>query len=248
MIGLLVVVCTVLIVAIMNQPDQIAATGGTPSASPTPSKRTTSAPTPPKPTGSQLPQPVTAAEDIKLLDALPRRDANDKLALGKVDAPAVMTIWSDFRCPFCSAWERETLPKLQAYVDSGSLRIEHRDMVLFGEDSQRAAVAARAAGAQGRFWEFSSAIAAAAPNSGHPPIDDAAIAKFAKQAGVPDLARFEVDRKDPANQAKVDEDTRYAKQLRLNSTPFFVINRTPIVGAFPTEVFEKVIEANGGKK
>lgn len=195
-----------------------------------------------------IPQPVTDAATLELLKTLPRRTANDPLALGKVDAPVVITAWSDFRCPFCSKWERETLPTLQPYIDSGSLRIEHRDLVLFGDDSQRTAVGARAAGVQGKFWEFASAVAKAAPSSGHPAIDDAAVLEFAKQAGVPDLTKFAGDVKNAELTAAVTADTAYAQKIGIGGTPFFVVNNTPINGAYPADIFGQVIESYGGKK
>ena len=46
-------------------------------------------------------------------------------------------------------------PKLnEKYVKDGTLRIEWRDFPYRGQKSVNAAVAARAAQAQGRFWEY----------------------------------------------------------------------------------------------
>lgn len=195
------------------------------------------------------PQPITDPAALKVLKELPRRVADDPLALGKVDAPVVMTVWTDFRCPFCSLWERETLPKLMGYVDSGSLRIEHRDLAIFGDDSLRTAVGARAAGLQGKFWEFASAVAKAAPTSGHPPIDDAAVTAFAKQAGVADMAKFAASVKDPALTKAVQDDSTFAQQqIGITGTPAFFVNNTPIDGAQPLAIFAQVIESYGGKK
>lgn len=185
---------------------------------------------------------------VSLLQKLPRRQADDPLAQGAVDAPVVMIVWSDFRCPFCSVWSRETHPQLKGYVDSGSLRIEHRDLVLFGDQSMATAVAARAAGEQGRFWQFSDAVHAAAPTSGHPKITAADLESFARQAGVKDLARWKADSKDPAISAAVDKDVAEARQLGLSGTPFFVINTTPLSGAQPLEVFQQTLEANGAHR
>lgn len=205
---------------------------------------TTEATTP----ADSIPQPVTDPDGVEILDSLPRRVAGDPLAMGEVDAPVVLIIWSDFRCPFCSQWERETLPQLLPYVESGSVRIEHRDLVLFEEQSQRTAVAARAAGEQGKFWEFSAAVAAAAPTSGHPDIDDAALVAFAEEAGVADIAQFQKDLDSAELDKAVTDDTTLGQGIGLTSTPFFVVNRTPISGAQPLNVFEQVIESNGGTK
>ena len=43
---------------------------------------------------------------------------------------------------------------MQRYVNDGRLRLEWRDFPYLGRESRRAAVAARAAQEQGRFWEY----------------------------------------------------------------------------------------------
>ena len=49
----------------------------------------------------------------------------------------------------------EVEPELvQRYVNDGRLRLEWRDFPYLGRESRRAAVAARAAQEQGRFWEY----------------------------------------------------------------------------------------------
>lgn len=189
-----------------------------------------------------------SAEVIALMKSLPRRQAGDPTALGKVDAPVVMIVWSDYRCPFCAKWAQTTFKELRPYVDSGSLRIESRDLVLFGDESQLAAVAARAAGNQGKFWEFHDTLFAAAPASGHPTITKADVLAFAKTAGVPDLAKFTKDLSSKALDQAVTDDTNQARQLGISGTPFFLINTTPINGAQPTEAFVQAIEASGGHR
>lgn len=188
------------------------------------------------------------AEAQAVMKRLPRRQANDPLAQGPVDAPVVMVVWSDFRCPFCSVWARQTHPQLKPYVDSGSLRIEYRDLVLFGEQSMDTAIAARAAGNQGRFWQFSDAVHAVAPTSGHPDITPAKLTAFAKQAGVPDMAKWQADCKAAATRQAVEKDTTEAQQLGMSGTPFFVINTTPLSGAQPVDVFTRTLEQNGAHR
>lgn len=193
----------------------------------------------PEPAASTSAQPNPELETF-LLD-LPRREATDALALGSVDAKVVLTNWSDYRCPFCAVWHQRTLPDLQKYVDDGSLRIEFRDLTLFGEQSEATAVAARAAGLQGKFWEFQDAVFAAAPPSGHPYIQRANLVEFARAAGVPDMAAFEAALDDATLAEAVAQDSAEARQLGISGTPFFVVGGQALSGAQPTEVFESVI-------
>ena len=180
------------------------------------------------------------APDVKL----ERRISGDPMALGAVDAPVVMIEYSDYRCPFCGVYARKTQPEIiQKYVGSGQLRIEWRDLPVLGEASVNAAVAARAAGEQGLFWEFNQAVYAGAPEKGKAELSEAELLKFAQKAGVPDLAKFSADSKSPELLALVKADLSEGTALGLNSTPTFVINNEAIPGAQPMEVFSEVIDA-----
>ncbi|MGW3481004.1 DsbA family protein [Rhodococcus indonesiensis] len=178
---------------------------------------------------------------------LSRRIDGDPLALGAVDAPVVMVAYSDYRCPFCAKFSRDTEPVLvEKYVDEGVLRIEWRDLPIFGEQSMAAARAGRAAAAQGRFWEFATAVYAASPDRGHPDLSAEALRSFAETAGVPDLDRFAQDATGASADQSIYADVLEANAIGVSSTPSFVVNGTPILGAQPVTVFEQVIEAAAG--
>src|SRR5699024_4476302 len=74
---------------------------------------------------------------------LARHEPNDPLANGDPDAPVTLVNYSDFRCPFCAKFATDIQPKLQKYIDNGTMRVEWHDLPIFGEQSVRAAVAAR---------------------------------------------------------------------------------------------------------
>lgn len=174
---------------------------------------------------------------------LARRQQGDPMAIGAVDAPVVLIEWFDYRCPFCAAHANTTMPQLlQEYVASGQVRVEYHDVVFFGEDSLAAAVAGRAAGAQGKFPEFLQVLFAAAPGSGHPDMPRETLIEFARQAGVPDIDAFTLALDDPQLAAQVAESTQYAQNLGITSVPFFVIGQSVLSGAQPADAFRQVIE------
>lgn len=193
------------------------------------------------------PAAATSAAQQPAVD-LARNEPGDPLSLGADDAPVVLVEYSDYRCPFCSVWARETKPALMKYVEDGTLRIEHHELPIFGEESVLAAIAGRAAANQGRFWEFYDAVHEVAPTQGHPPLPKETLLQFAQQVGIPDLAKFEADLSDPQIQADVQADAQQAIDLGASSTPLFVLNGEPIMGAQPAEVFIEKIEQQAAKK
>ncbi|MFD2767216.1 DsbA family protein [Micromonospora eburnea] len=175
--------------------------------------------------------------------ALVRRDPNDSMAVGDVDAPVVLVQWTDMRCPYCAVFNRETLPPLlREYVQTGKARIEVRDVAYFGEQSTDGAVAARAAGNQGKFFAYLSAVYADVPAGVHPDLPRERLIAYARKAGVPDIERFTADLTDAELHAAVRDSHATAEQLGVTSVPFFVVGDSALAGAQPIEVFRKFLD------
>ncbi|WP_182345800.1 DsbA family protein [Tomitella gaofuii] len=186
---------------------------------------------------------ASADGGIGPLGDLARRTEGDPLAMGAVDAPVVLVEFADYRCPFCAKFSQDIEPTLiDRYVESGQLRIEWRDLPIYGEESARAARAGRAAAAQGRFWEFNSALYAAAPESGHPEMSPERLRGFAVTAGVPDIDRFMAQMNSDDFEALLHVDTMTAQRLGIPATPAFSINGHPILGAQPIDTFTSMID------
>ncbi|MDU7361757.1 MAG: thioredoxin domain-containing protein [Propionibacteriaceae bacterium] len=183
----------------------------------------------------------------EFLLSLPTRKPDDPAAIGDVDAPVVVTEWFDYRCPFCSAFNEDTLPELMHYVEEGKVRFEFRDFAVFGPDSEYAAVAARAAGAQGKQIEFMDAIFAKLPNKGHPPVDEAVVTEIAQRVGVADMEKFKQDLKSEDLRNAVLAQTYEAQQLGVSSVPHFVVNTQVLSGARPADTFKQIVEAELAK-
>lgn len=182
-------------------------------------------------------------ETIGPFGDLARRVEGDPFAIGAVDAPIVMVEFADYRCPFCAVFSQTHLPDItQKYVDSGVLRFEWRDMPIFGDESENAAVAGRAAARQGKFWEFNTAVYAAAPGKGHPEMSRDDLIAFARDVGIADLAAFESDLTDRQLLADVRTDMDAGAVLGVPSVPAFVVNGYPMLGAQPIDDFYNLID------
>ena len=195
------------------------------------------------PTPAASDGPAAGESDAPQVPDLSRRVAGDVAAVGDVDAPVVLIEYADYRCPYCGVFTQETLPQIVSeYVVAGKLRVEWRDAPIFGEHSVNAAVAARAAGAQGLFWEYQHAVYSF-QDDGRKDLPREQLLAFAEEIAVPDLAAFEAALDDPALQQAVAVDAQEAQAIGVQSTPAFLIGQTPVMGAQPADVFRQVIDA-----
>ncbi|CAL9436175.1 DsbA family protein [Streptomyces sp. enrichment culture] len=184
-----------------------------------------------------------APADESLL-ALARRDPSDALAVGRADAPVVMIEYSDFQCPFCGRFARETKPELlRSYVDEGVLRIEWRNFPVFGEESEQAALAGWAAGQQKRFWEFHDVVYGETRERNAGEFSAENLIAMAREAGITDLERFRADLASEEARDALRADREEGYVLGVASTPAFLVNGRPILGAQPTATFEEAVEA-----
>jgi protein-disulfide isomerase len=183
--------------------------------------------------------PSGEAPDLSFVE---RRVEDDPYAMGDVDAPVVMVEYADFQCPFCGVFARDTHPTLEErYVDAGVLRIEYRDVPILGEDSYSAALGARAAAAQGAFWPFHDELFARDRERNTGEFAPERLVEMAGDLGL-DVERFRADLDDPATEEAVQRDLQEARELGVSSTPAFLINGRPVLGAQPLDTFVTIIE------
>jgi protein-disulfide isomerase len=199
----------------------------------------------PPPAAATTPPPAPTTEEAppSSLADLVRRDPADPAALGAVDAPVVLIEYADFRCKYCALFAEETLPALvEQYVDDGTLRIEWRDAPVLGETSLDAAVAGRAAGRQGLFWELYDELYAVTID-GKPDWTREALLRAARKVPGLDEAAFTTALDDPALQAAVEAEAAESQRLGVTGTPTFVLGENVLQGAQPLAVFQQAIEA-----
>ena len=167
--------------------------------------------------------------------------------IGAEDAPVSIIEFSDLQCPYCARYAAQTFPRLRTeYVDTGKVRYAAGDLPLpMHPKAMGAAIAARCAGEQGRFWDYREALFRARNTLGA-----ATYERLAGEFGL-DAPRFEACRNDPAQAERVRADMALARANGIVSTPAFVIGRLVdgefrgevVTGAKPYEYFAAKIEA-----
>lgn len=182
---------------------------------------------------------ITSNDDILNVH---RRNAEDPFAMGALDAPVVLSEFSDFECPFCTRFAVETAPKLkEKFVDTGLLRIEWNDLPVNGPNAETGAQAGRAAGNQGKFYEFHDVLYNNTYDNqtgGHPGYDVADYVRFAKEADIEDLEKFRTEIENEQYRDVVRQALHYASSIGMRGTPAFILGDRFISGAQPYEVFE----------
>ena len=128
------------------------------------------------------------------------------------------------------------------YIEDGILRLEWRDFPDLGEESRRAAVAARAAQEQGRFWEYHDVLYENQGSVNSGAFSDEALVGFAEEVGL-DTEQFVAALTSGRYESIVQSDLREAQNAGIQGTPSFTINGQRLVGSQPVETFEQLIEA-----
>lgn len=170
-----------------------------------------------------------------------RRDPNDPLAVGDAQAPVVLVAFGDYQCGHCASWSANTMTKLQKHVDDGTLRIEWRDLNIFGEDSARAARAGWAAGKQDRFLDYHHALFPDGETRSPEQLSERALVGLAEELGL-DAEQFAADMSSPEAQDAIAANQQLGYSLGASSTPAFMLDRKPMLGDQPVEVFERGIQ------
>jgi protein-disulfide isomerase len=162
---------------------------------------------------------------------------DDDPAWGPVDASVVIVEFSDFQCPYCERFHRETYPRLRAAYE-GKIRFVFRDLPLtqIHPDAMLAALAAECANEQDAFWDYHDVLFANQDD-----LSRDALGRYAGELEL-DMTRFNTCLDSERYQDEVSADMQDAAGYGIQGTPTFFINGRPLVGSQPFEVFAAAID------
>jgi len=160
---------------------------------------------------------------------------------GPANAPVTIVAFGDFECPFCARGAATVEEVRRKHGDK--VRLVFKDYPLgFHAKAVPAAIAARCAGEQGKFWEMHDALFA-----GQRDLGPALYTRLAGELKL-DAAKFGKCQSDPAHAAAVRKDTAAGEAAGVEGTPAFFINGVSLSGAQPAEAFEAIISAELARK
>ncbi len=167
---------------------------------------------------------------------------------GSHSAKIAILEFSDFECPFCGKFSRETLPALdREFVDSGLVLIAFLHFPLkIHPFALPAAEAAECANRQGQFWSAHDLFF-----RNQQDLTPAALREDGRTLGL-DVSVFEACLGDSGRRVRVDEDLSVGTALGIRGTPALFIGNVVagekvqvvrhLSGARPLPEFEAAIE------
>jgi protein-disulfide isomerase len=167
---------------------------------------------------------------------------------GSAGAKVVVIEYSDFECPYCGSFARDTWPALEkAYVEPGQVSMAFRELPLEGlhPHAFRAAEGAECASRQGMFWPMHDQLFQRQKS-----LDEGVVFESAKLIGL-DPEAFKTCMSGPGA-VKVRQDMDGARALQITGTPTFFVGLVQpdgrvkvtrrLAGSQPFAVFKGVLD------
>jgi protein-disulfide isomerase len=168
---------------------------------------------------AKLPHSLTIPEEKSISG---KRDAKSMHIRGDADAPVTLEEFGDFECPPCGSIAG-FLDELVKEYDP-HLRIVFRNFPLqMHEHARDAALAAEAAGLQGRFWDMHDVLYREQATWSKAENPRELFDSYAGMIGL-DLDQFKKDMEGEKARARVDSDQARANSLGVQMTPTVFIN------------------------
>lgn len=137
---------------------------------------------------------------------------------GEATAPVTVVMFSDFQCSACAAKHPILKRVLAEYGNQVRLVVRDYPLQTIHKDAYNAALAANAAAAQGKFFEFTELL-----YQNQSALDAASLKKYAASLGL-NPQKFELDFQSEKTAAEVKKDIADGKLLGITGTPSIYVN------------------------
>jgi protein-disulfide isomerase len=155
--------------------------------------------------------------------------------LGPASAPVTIVEYGDYECPSCGRAHTAMKIMREHFGDRVRFAFRHYPQIDHPH-AERAAEAAEAGGAQGRFWPFHDTL------FGHQDhLKEAHLRRYAAQVGL-DLERYDYEMNDRVYLQRVQEHVSGAEKLGIRTMPAFYVNGTLTDVSFGMRHLEEAIE------
>ena len=166
---------------------------------------------------------------------VPVDEARDHIQ-GSADAPVTLVEYDDFQCPYCGR-AYQIVKEVQARMGD-RLRFVFRNFPISTSHpyAERAAEAAEAGAAQGRFWEMHDHLF-----ENQKRLRDEDLHRYAEELGL-DVERFDQESAGHIYADRVHEDFLGGVRSGVNGTPTFYINGARYDGSYEADDLVAALE------
>ncbi len=116
------------------------------------------------------------------------------------------------------------------------------NFAFLGPESTWSAEAAECAADQDQFWAYHDKLYESQAGENQGAFSKENLKKFAEEIGL-DTKTFNECLDSGKYTSLIEEDTQAAQSFGVQSTPTFLVNGQPVIGAQPFEVFQQAIES-----
>lgn len=169
-----------------------------------------------------------AAATATALSAADHRQGNPQAALWLLE-------YGDYECPLCIQAAPLTRHPVEIFGDRMTFLFRHFPQVEIHPHAERAAEAAEAAAAQGRFWPMHHKLFEQSQHLGPP-----ALAGYAEAIGL-DMHRFNGEVADRVNTPRVQEHRLAGTRIGLRATPTFLLDGSIVDVSFGLHQLEAAV-------
>lgn len=156
-----------------------------------------------------LPEPEAPLQKISV---------DDDPSFGNAKAPVTIVMFSDFQCSACAAAHPLLKDVMKPYGDKVRLVVRDFPLVEIHQNAFKAAQAAGAANAQGKFFEYIELL-----YKNQNAQDDASLKAYATQLGL-DRAKFDAELDKNAYTNEITKDLQDGESYGIRGTPTLFIN------------------------
>ncbi|MGI8467891.1 MAG: DsbA family protein [Pyrinomonadaceae bacterium] len=157
-----------------------------------------------------LKEPAPFRQNIAVLPANPSR--------GNINAPVTVVMFTDFQCPSCSATHPVLQKVLAEYGDKIRFVVRDFPLTQIHKNAYSAALAAAAAHAQGKFFEYTDVL-----YKNQDKLDAASLKKYASDLGL-NRRQFDADFDGKKYESDVKKDIEDGTAYGIGGTPTIYFN------------------------
>lgn len=168
------------------------------------------------------------------------------VAVGNADAPITIREFGDYQCPACGAFEPTAARIRKNLVASGKARFVFFDFPLtMHQHAQEAAIAARCADRQGKFWPYHEALYA--KQNKWASLDDASsmFLDIAVESGI-NTKKLKQCIAHDATLNSIKQNRALGEKIGIRATPTIMVGATVFSGGVSYDRIKNLVDAQAG--